>query len=87
MRGGSEYKFDGPVMPFEAMVEYHPISAKDMSRRAESKGGCLTKQVYSDTSTKAQIAEIMVQKRKSSRSFRTKSVLSPFGRTVVGQAI
>ena len=24
--------FDGPVMPFGAMVEYHPISAKDISR-------------------------------------------------------
>ena len=24
--------FDGPVIPFGAMVEYHPISAKDFSR-------------------------------------------------------
>ena len=24
--------FNGPVMPFGAMVEYHPISAKDHSR-------------------------------------------------------
>ena len=32
VRGGSEYKFDGPVIPFGAMVEYHPISAKDQSR-------------------------------------------------------
>ena len=24
--------FDGPVIPFGAMVENHPISAKDMSR-------------------------------------------------------
>ena len=24
--------FNGPVMPFGAMVEYHPISAKDLSR-------------------------------------------------------
>ena len=24
--------FDGPVIPFGAMVEYHPISAKDLSR-------------------------------------------------------
>ena len=24
--------FNGPVMPFGAMVEYHPISAKDMSK-------------------------------------------------------
>ena len=24
--------FNGPVMPFGAMVEYHPISAKDTSR-------------------------------------------------------
>ena len=24
--------FNGPVIPFEAMVEYHPISAKDLSR-------------------------------------------------------
>ena len=23
---------DGPVLPFGAMVEYHPISAKDLSR-------------------------------------------------------
>ena len=25
--------FDGPVIPFGAMVEYHPIFAKDISRR------------------------------------------------------
>ena len=24
--------FDGPVIPFGAMVEYHPMSAKDLSR-------------------------------------------------------
>ena len=24
--------FNGPVIPFGAMVEYHPISAKDFSR-------------------------------------------------------
>ena len=24
--------FKGPVIPFGAMVEYHPISAKDLSR-------------------------------------------------------
>ena len=24
--------FEGPVIPFGAMVEYHPISAKDLSR-------------------------------------------------------
>ena len=24
--------FDGPIIPFGAMVEYHPISAKDLSR-------------------------------------------------------
>ena len=24
--------FNGPVIPFGAMVEYHPISAKDLSR-------------------------------------------------------
>ena len=24
--------FDGPVIPFGAIVEYHPISAKDLSR-------------------------------------------------------
>ena len=24
--------FDGPVIPFGAMVEYHPVSAKDQSR-------------------------------------------------------
>ena len=32
MRGGSEHLFEGPVIPFGAMVEYHPISAKDQSR-------------------------------------------------------
>ena len=30
--GGSECHFDGSVFPFGAMVEYHPISAKDTSR-------------------------------------------------------
>ena len=29
-KGGSH--FNGPVIPFGAMVEYHPISAKDQSR-------------------------------------------------------
>ena len=29
---GSECPFDGPVIPFRASVEYHPISAKDLSR-------------------------------------------------------
>ena len=24
--------FNGPVKPFGAMVEYHPVSAKDLSR-------------------------------------------------------
>ena len=24
--------FNGPVIPFGALVEYHPISAKDLSR-------------------------------------------------------
>ena len=32
MKGGPEYHFYGPVTPFGAMVEYHPISAKDLSR-------------------------------------------------------
>ena len=32
VRGGLDSPFDGPVVPFEAMVEYHPISAKDLSR-------------------------------------------------------
>ena len=31
MRGGSEYHFNGAVIPFGAKVEYHPISAKDQS--------------------------------------------------------
>ena len=32
MRGGSECPFDGPVIPFGAVVEYHPMSAKEQSR-------------------------------------------------------
>ena len=32
MRGGSEYQSYGPVTPFGAAVEYHPMSAKDQSR-------------------------------------------------------
>ena len=32
MKGRSEYHFNGPVIPFGAMVEHHPISAKDISR-------------------------------------------------------
>ena len=31
-KGGSECHFHGPVIPFGSMVEYHPISAKDLSR-------------------------------------------------------
>ena len=27
--------FDGPVIPFGAMVEYHPMFAKDISRRLQ----------------------------------------------------
>ena len=32
MKGGSEIPFNGPVFPFGAMVEYHPIFAKNLSR-------------------------------------------------------
>ena len=32
MKGDLENLFKGPVTPFGAMVEYHPISAKDQSR-------------------------------------------------------
>ena len=32
MKGGSECPFNGPVMPMGAMVEYHLVSAKDLSR-------------------------------------------------------
>ena len=42
---------------------------------------------YLDTSTKAQMAKIMVQYGRSSRSSWTKSVRSSFGRTVMGKAI
>ena len=31
MKGGSAIPFNGQVKPFGAMVEYHPISAKDLS--------------------------------------------------------
>ena len=31
-KGGSECLFNGPVIPFGATVEHHPISAKDLSR-------------------------------------------------------
>ena len=42
---------------------------------------------HSDTSTKAQMAKIMVQYGRSSRSSWTKSVRSSFGRTILGKAI
>ena len=42
---------------------------------------------YLDTSTKTQMAEIMVQHGRPSRSSGTKSVRSSFSRTVVGEAI
>ena len=32
VRGGSEYHFNGPVVLSGGMVEYHPISAEDVSR-------------------------------------------------------
>ena len=32
MKGDSENHFEGPIIPFGAMVEYHPISAKDQAR-------------------------------------------------------
>ena len=32
VKGGSECLITGPVIPFGAMVEHHPISAKDQSR-------------------------------------------------------
>ena len=31
-KGGSECPLNGPVIPFGAKVEYHPIAAKDISR-------------------------------------------------------
>ena len=34
MRGDLENHFKGQIIPFGAMVEYHPISAKDQSRLA-----------------------------------------------------
>ena len=42
---------------------------------------------YLDTCTEAQVAKIMVQYGRSSRSSWTKSVWSSFGRTIVGKAI
>ena len=42
---------------------------------------------YLDTSTKAQMAKIMVQYGRSSRSSRKESVWSSFGRTIMGKAI
>ena len=35
MRGASECQKNGPVIPFGSMVEYHPISTKDLSRLHE----------------------------------------------------
>ena len=32
MKDGSECPLKKPVIPFGAMVEYHPVSAKDQSR-------------------------------------------------------
>ena len=32
MKGGAEYHSNGPVIPFGAMVDYHPISSQDLSR-------------------------------------------------------
>ena len=32
MHGDLGEQFKGPVIPFGAMVEYHPVSAKDLSR-------------------------------------------------------
>ena len=40
-----------------------------------------------DTSTEAQMAKIMVQYERSSRSSRKESVRSPCGRTIMGKAI
>ena len=31
MKGDSKNHFEGPMIPFGAMVEYHPISSKDQS--------------------------------------------------------
>ena len=41
---------------------------------------------YLDTSTTTQVAKIVVQYGRSGRSFRTKSVRSSFGRTMMGKA-
>ena len=32
MKGGSECHLKGPVIPFVAMVQHHPVSARDLSR-------------------------------------------------------
>ena len=42
---------------------------------------------YLDTSTEAQMAKIMVQYGRSSRSSRKEAVRSPSGRTIAGKAI
>ena len=42
---------------------------------------------WRDSSTTTQVAKIMVQYGRPSRSFWTESVQSPFGRTVMGKAI
>ena len=41
---------NGPVIPFGAMVEYHPISAKDLSRPHQF-GPKVLRQVYSSVMT------------------------------------
>ena len=45
MRGGSECPFDGPVIPFGAMVEFHPVSAEDLSRLASVRSQSLARYI------------------------------------------
>ena len=45
--GGSEWAFKGPLIPFGSMVEYHPISAKDLSRLHKFDPKSLTRNIPS----------------------------------------
>ena len=59
--------FDGPVIPFGAMVKYHPISAKDISRLHQFgakvlPGMCLGNVLYTEGSWKGDIMVADIEK-------------------------